>query len=350
MKKKFSIDGIQIGDGQPVFVIAEAGVNHNGDVDLAKRLIHEAQKVGADCVKFQTFNAERVVTQNAPKAAYQINNTDPKESQINMLRKLELPLQSYPELIKLCRKLGVVFLSTPYNVEDIDFLDNMGVTAYKLASIHLVEPYIIQYVASKGKPMIVSTGMATQAEVEQAVATLNRSGNDQFVLLQCTTDYPSALEDTNLLAMQTMREAFDTLVGYSDHTQNLTAATVAIGLGACVIERHFTLDRSLPGPDHSCSSEPEEFRQLVKQIREAEICLGSRLKSPTERELKNARIMRRSLVARHAIPAGTKLSWHNLTFKRPADGLSGQQADLILGKTARCKIDADQIITLDMIK
>jgi N,N'-diacetyllegionaminate synthase len=348
MQKTVNIGGVSIGLGHPVFIIAEAGVNHNGDIELAKRLVYEAKRVGADCVKFQTFKAERIITRDAPKANYQLQTTDPQESQFEMLRKLELSSEAYRDLIALCKEEDIVFLSTPYNIEDVDFLDELGVLAFKTASIHIAESYFLQYVARKGKPMIVSTGMAMLAEVDEAVRAIRETGNERFVMLQCTTNYPSRLEDANLRAMQTMRDAFDVLVGYSDHTQGDTACLVAVALGACVIEKHFTLDRSLPGPDQSSSADPAEFEQLATNIRQAEMVLGSSKKEPCEIERVNAGGMRRSIVARHRIPAGQIITQEMLTFKRPASGLRPALFSNIVGRVAVRDIEANQMLSWEM--
>lgn len=349
MVKVIEHGNVKIGWQHPVFIIAEAGVNHNGDIDMALRLVREAKRVGADCVKFQTFKAERVVTEKAPKAEYQMKATEPTESQIEMLRKLELPPEVYPDLMALCQSEGIFFLSTPYSIEDVEFLDRLGVFAFKVASGQAVEPYFLEHVAKKGKPILLSTGMCTLAEVDQAVRVIRDTGNEQIVLLQCTTNYPSSVADSNLRAMVTMGNALDVLVGYSDHTESLTAATVSVALGACVVERHFTLDKSLPGPDHSSSSDPEEFLELVKQIREAEVSLGSSLKWPSDVERKNALGMRRSIVARCKIRAGQVISEEMLTFKRPATGLTPALLPDLVGRVATYDIGADQALSWEMI-
>lgn len=349
MQKAIEISGISIGPRHAVFVIAEAGVNHNGDVKLARRLVREAKRVGADCVKLQTFKAERVITRDAPKAHYQLKTTDPGESQLDMLRKLELSLDAYQELIDLCDEQGIVFLSTPYNHEDVDFLDELGVPAFKLASIHVVEPSFLQYVARKGKPMVVSTGMATLAEVDEAVRAIRETGNEQFVLLQCTTNYPSRSKDANLRAMQTMRRAFDVLVGYSDHTQTDTACLVSVALGACVIEKHFTLDKTMPGPDHSSSADPEELQRLIENIREAQMVLGSGRKEPCEIEQANTVGMRRSIVARHRIRKGQLIAEEMLILKRPATGLRPSWLPEIVGRIAVEDIEPDQMLSWEVL-
>ena len=339
-----------VGFGSPVFVIAEAGVNHNGDLDLARRLVIEAKEAGADCVKFQTFQAERVVTVDAPKAAYQLENTDAKESQLDMLRKLELSPEVYVDLIHLCKQMDIVFMSTPYNIEDVDFLDELGVAAFKLASIHVAEPYFIDYVARRGKPVILSTGMATVDEVSNAVQTFLRTGNQQLILLQCTTNYPSQPKDANLRAITTMRTEFGVPTGYSDHTETDVACVASIALGACVIEKHFTIDKSLPGPDQSSSANPQEFRSLVQRLKEVQIALGTGVKEPCEIERVNAIGMRRSIVARTRILSGEVIQADTLTFKRPATGLVPSLMEDVVGKVAALTIEPDQMLTWEMIR
>lgn len=344
MTNVIEIDGRKIGEDHPVFIIAEVGVNHNGDLNIAKKLIREAARCGADCVKFQTFKADRVVTKDAPKASYQLKTTAVDESQESMLRNLEMQNHHYKEIIECCNDEGVVFISTPYNVEDVDFLDELGVPAYKLASIHAAEPWFSAYTARKGRPIILSTGMANLDEVDQTVRAIRETGNTDLVLLQCTTNYPSRLEDTNLRAMHTLAEVFGTLVGYSDHTQGDTACIVSIGLGATVIEKHFTLDKSMPGPDQSTSVNPEEFARLVKNIRNAEAILGSSVKEPCEMEKDNSVGMRRSIVAKCNIKQGDIITEAMLTFKRPSSGLSPRYMDEIIGKCAQEDISPDTLV------
>ncbi len=241
------VGNYKLGGSNPVFIIAEAGVNHNGDIELAKELIRKAKQSGADCVKFQTFKAEQVASAGAPKALYQMRSTDPAESQIDMLRALELKEGDYPELLRTCEEEEILFLSTPYNFKDADFLYGLGVSGFKIASGQLIEHPFLEHVAKRGKPLILSTGMGTLKEVEEAIEVIRKAGNDKIVLLQCTTNYPSPVEETNLRAMVTMREGCSVLAGYSDHTLGNTASIAAIALGACVLEKHFTLDKNLPG-------------------------------------------------------------------------------------------------------
>jgi N-acetylneuraminate synthase/N,N'-diacetyllegionaminate synthase len=348
--KSISIGRKTIGPGYPVFIIAEAGVNHNGDVAIAKKMLREAKLCGVDCVKFQTFKAERIVTKRSPKANYQLKTTNPIQSQMEMLRQLELSEQDFIELSRICAEENILFLSTPYDIEDVDFLDNLGVEAFKVASGQAVEHYFLDYIARKNKPVLLSTGMCTLAEVVDAVTVIRAAGNDQIVVLQCTTNYPAAVEDVNLLAMVTMRDAMKVVAGYSDHTEGLSCATAAVALGASVIERHFTLDKSLAGPDHTSSSTPDELIRLVQSIREVETCLGNGEKIPCASELRNASVMRRSIVAAVDIAAGTVFSLENLTLKRPASGLLGDRLNEVLGKTSACDIKSETVIDYSMIK
>ncbi len=350
MIKNISISGRSIGFENPCFIIAEAGVNHNGDPDLACRLIDAAADAGADAVKFQTYKTERIVTPQSPKAAYQLQTTDSLESQMAMLKKLELHPADYPSLISHCLKKNITFLSTPYDHEDVDFLYELSVPAFKVASGQAVEPYFLKHLASKGKPILLSTGMCTLAEVDDAVRVMKQEGNEQIIVLQCTTNYPSRLLDTNLLAMRTMGDALNVICGYSDHTVGNVAVSGAIALGARVIEKHFTLDKGMAGPDHSSSADPIEFKQLVQTVRDMELCLGSSVKQPSGVELENSLGMRRSLVAKRFIPADTPLSWENITLKRPGSGLNGRAVELVIGRMAQTDIAEDTMITLEMIR
>ncbi|KPA11435.1 N-acetylneuraminate synthase [Candidatus Magnetomorum sp. HK-1] len=334
-----------IGLNQPIFIIAEAGVNHNGDIELAKRLIHEAKNAGADCIKFQTFKAERLVLDNAPKAEYQKKTTNPSESQLKMLQKLELNEKAHKELFDYCQKTGITFLSTPYNKKDVDLLDQLGVQAFKLSSLHIVEPEFIKYVTDKAKPILMSTGMATLAEVDEAVGTIRSvRDDDEFILLQCTTNYPSLPEHANLRAMKTMENAFNVNVGYSDHTQSHTACIVAIALGAKIIEKHFTLDKNLEGPDHLSSETPETFKQLVSIIRETEQILGHGRKEPVNIEMLNAKDVRRSIVTAKKIQKGNVITKDCIEFKRPAKGISPKLLNQLLGRKVRKDIKENTIL------
>ena len=329
---------------EPVYIIAEVGVNHNGDLKLAKKLIQKAAACGANCVKFQTFKADRVVTNDAPKAVYQLKTTSKDESQLSMLEKLEMDMDSYREIMHCCEENGVLFMSTPYNIEDVDFLEELGVPAYKLASMHAAEPWFASYVAKTGKPVILSTGMATLDEVRLTVDAMRKTGNEQIILLQCTTNYPSLLEDTNLLAMQSLAKEFGLIVGYSDHTSNDIACIVSIGLGAKVIEKHFTLDKSMKGPDQSTSATPDEFSRLVKAIRSSELVFGSSIKQPCLIEKENMIGMRRSIVANKNIKKGEVMNELSITFKRPATGLNPKYFEELIGQRVTRNIAIDEQI------
>ena len=333
-----------IGVDQSCFVIAEAGVNHNGRTDLALALIQAARVAGADCVKFQTFSAERVANSRVEKAPYQRATTGAGGSQVDMLKALELPDNAYPEILAACHEAGLEFLSTPYGPEDADFLEKLGVQAYKIASAQIVELDFLSHIASKQQPILLSTGMATLAEVDQAVRTIRKAGNERLVLLQCTTNYPSRVEDANLRVLHVLREGFGVQVGYSDHTETPACCIAAVALGAVVVEKHLTLDKSMPGPDHAASADPAEFRELVDLLRQVEVARGSGRKEPTAAELVNRPFMRRSIVARTVIPAGAVLTSNLLTFKRPGTGISPARLEEVVGTHARVAIDSDQLI------
>jgi N-acetylneuraminate synthase/N,N'-diacetyllegionaminate synthase len=331
------------------YIIAEAGVNHNGSVELALQLVYEAKKSGADCVKFQTFKAGRIVTQTSPKAAYQLNVTDRNESQYQMLKQLELELDSYYKIIAECKKLGIDFLSTPYNIEDIDFLEMLGSTGYKIASGQLTEDGFLTYAANKKKKIIISTGMASMEEVFHAVETIRATDNNDIVVLQCTTNYPSDIEDANIMAMVAIKEACKVKVGYSDHVVNNYACFAAVSLGAEIIEKHFTLDKNFPGPDHSTSLTPPEFAELVNGIRCIENALGDGIKRPTDKEKENIYGMKRSLVVIEDMTVGTILEAKHVGYKRPMNGLHPNMISKILGKKLAKDLKKDEPINFDSI-
>lgn len=345
-----NIQGRTIGIGEPAWIIAEAGVNHNGDLRLALELVHAAKESGADCVKFQTFRAEDLVSRSSPKAQYQLETTDPGQSQFDMLKTLELQMEDFARLKEECDKIGICFLSTPYNVGDVDLLESIGTPAYKIASAMSVEPHLLRHVAKTGKPMLVSTGMCTLDEVQTSVNVMRNAGNDQILLFQCTTDYPARIEDANLLAMQTISKATGALVGYSDHSEGFTASIAAIAMGACAIERHFTLDRGMAGPDHQASSDPLQFRQLVQAIREVEAAMGWQEKRPSSREMANRAAMRRSIVAARPLAKGTQLTEADIAFKRPLSGLPPQDYEALLGKRLRTDMLLDQPFTWELVE
>jgi N-acetylneuraminate synthase len=345
-----SVSNRLIGPRQPVFVIAEAGVNHNGDLQLARQLIDVAVAAGADAVKFQTFQADRLVTPDAPKASYQVATTGAVESQLEMLRRLELSPEAHRELQTYSNEREIVFLSTPFDEEAADFLDQLNVPAFKISSGDLTNSPLLEHVAGKGKPVILSTGMSDLAELIEAVSVLNSAGCENPILLHCVSNYPASAADANLRAMQTIRAAFDVPVGFSDHTEGIDVALAAVALGACVIEKHLTLDRSLPGPDHRASLEPAELAQLVTSIRRIEIALGDGRKAPADSEVETARVARRSLVAVREIPAGAALEREMVVMRRPGTGLSPAMLPGLLGRRTARPIAAGALLDLAMFE
>lgn len=330
-------------------IIAEAGVNHNGSMETAFKLIDAAKEIGVDCIKFQTFQAENIVTKSSPKAFYQLNVTDKSESQYEMLKKLELGKEDFLRLKQYCDVKKIMFMSTPYNYEDVDLLNEIGVEAFKIASGQLVELPFLRYIARLKKKMIISTGMANLAEVYYAVEAIRSEGNDNVIVLQCNTDYPSKIEDTNILAMNTMQKALNVKVGYSDHVVNNYACYAAVALGAEVIEKHFTLDKNMEGPDHSCSLEPKEFKELIDGIRNIEMAMGTGVKTPSLSEQKNTFGMRRSIVAKIDIKKDEILSEKHFAYKRPANGLSPNIIEQFIGKKMLKDIFKDQPFTMNHI-
>ncbi len=337
-------------DSQRVFIIAEAGINHNGDLKMANQLVDVAEQAGADAVKFQTFKAERLVTPWAHKADYQMETTGSSESQLEMLQRLELSRDDHWNLYAYCREKEIVFMSTPFDEESADFLQELGVEVFKIASGEITNIPLLTHIARKGKPIILSTGMSTLEEVGMAIKAINESGNQDIVLLHCVSNYPTQPEDVNLRAIQTMREAFNLPVGYSDHTLGIDIAVAAVALGAGVIEKHFTLDRSLLGPDHKSSIEPDELKLLVRSIRRIEVALGDGCKKPKMCESKIAAVVRKSLVAACEIKAGTVLEKELIAIKRPGTGLSpSNMLFSVLGRKARVDIPKGKLISLDML-
>ncbi len=332
------------GDHQSVFVIAEAGVNHNGDIELAKKLVDIAVEAGADAVKFQTFKAKNIATRYASKARYQFKTTNSNESQYEMLKKLELGEGEFKELYRYARKKGIIFLSTPFDFESADFLEELGVPAFKISSTDLTNLPFLEYIAEKGRPIILSTGMGTLCEIEEAVNTIKNVGNEDIVLLHCITNYPTEFESLNLRAIQTLKATFKLPVGFSDHSRGIYAPIAAVALGAVVIEKHFTLNKNLSGPDHRASLDPEELREMITAIRLIEKALGDGIKRPTPEEEEIKKVVRRSIVAKVNIPKGAVITNEMLTFKRPGTGLPPKYYKEILGKKARRYIKADELI------
>jgi N,N'-diacetyllegionaminate synthase len=326
------IGGRAVGRGHPCFVIAEAGVNHNGDPALAHRLIDVAADSGADAVKFQTFRAEALVTRSAPKAAYQRETTDAGESQLEMLRRLELSPELHTDLMRHCQERGILFLSTPFEEESADLLERLGVPAFKIPSGEITNLPFLAHVARKRLPMIVSTGMSTMDEVTAAVETIRSEECDQIALLHCVSAYPADPAEANLRAMETLSRKFSVPGGFSDHTEGNTVALASVALGASIVEKHFTLDRSLPGPDNRASIGPDELAALVSGIRVVESALGDGAKLRTEGERDTARVARKSLVAAVDISAGTVLTRDLIAIRRPGTGLAPDRLESVLGR------------------
>ena len=347
---EIAIGGRRVGPDQPCFVIAEAGVNHNGDLELARRLVDAAAEAGADAVKFQTFSADRLATAAAPQADYQRRNTGIEESQRAMLRRLELPAEAHRELMARCRERGILFLSSPFDEDSADFLEELGVPAFKIPSGELTNAPFLVHVARKGKPLIVSTGMATLAEVRAAVETIRRAGDPPLALLHCVSSYPAQPADVNLRAMATLREAFATPVGFSDHTAGTDIALAAVALGASILEKHLTLDRTLPGPDHRASLEPAGLVALVQGIRQIEAAMGDGIKRPAKSEEDPARVARKSVVAACDLPAGCVLQRNHLLIRRPGTGLPPDRFESLLGRRTQKPVSAGAVLTEDLLE
>ena len=329
------------------YVIAEAGVNHDGDPAVALELVHAAREAGADAVKFQLFDAGELASPAAPKAAYQQRTTDPGESQLQMLKQLQLPEEAFVAIAAEAKRTGIDFLCTAYSERAVDVVDGLGVRAHKIASAQVVEPALIAHAASKGKPLLISTGMATMEEIGAALAAA-ATGN--VVLLQCTTDYPSAPEDANLRAIPALANRFGVPVGYSDHTTGTAAALAAIAFGAGVLEKHLTTSRARSGPDHAASLEPDELAEYVRMVREAESALGDGSKEPRGAELANRTAMRRSAVAATDIPAGTVVAREHLALRRPGDGISPAESELLIGRRALSDVAAGTQLRRDQFE
>jgi N-acetylneuraminate synthase/N,N'-diacetyllegionaminate synthase len=342
--KKIKIGNKLIGEEKPCFIIAEAGVNHNGSLELAKKLVDGAKEVGVDAIKFQTFKAEDLVTKKTEMASYQKKNMGKKESQFEMLKKLELTERDFIELKKYCDKKGIIFLSTPHTEDAIDFLESL-VPVYKIGSGDLTNLPFLEKVARKQKPIILSTGMATLNEIREAVNTIKKERNNKIILLHCTTNYPCPLEEVNLRAMLTLKKEFNLPVGYSDHTLGILVPIMAVAMGAKIIEKHFTLDKNLPGPDHKASLEPKELKEMVESIRNVEKALGNGIKRPTKNEEKIKSFVRKTIVAKVNIPKGIKITKEMLSIKRAGVGIEPKYLKKIIGKVAKKNIVKEEIIT-----
>lgn len=329
-----------------VYIIAEAGVNHNGNVELAKKMVEVAKKSGADAIKFQTFKAEQLVTTRLQKAEYQQKTTDKSESQLEMLKKLQLTQAEFIELKSCCSQIGIEFLSTPFDLESLEFLHHIGLKRWKIPSGEITNlPYLIKIAETK-LPVILSTGMATMEEVAEAINVLKKNGTVEMSLLHCTTEYPTPYNDVNLTAMNTMQREFSMPVGYSDHTMGIEISIAAVAMGATIIEKHFTLDRNMNGPDHQASLEPDKLREMVEAIRHVEEAMGDGIKQPAQSEIKNIHVARKSIVAKNSIAKGGILTEENLTVKRPGSGISPMKWFEVLGSKALRNFEEDELIEI----
>ena len=328
-----------------VYIIAEAGVNHNGSLETALRLVDEAKKAGVDCVKFQTFKTENLVSCYAKKADYQLLTTgNDSQFQQEMLKKLELSYDSFRVLKAYCDKKGICFLSTPFDADSIDFLNSIDMPFWKIPSGEVTNLPYLRMLAKTKKPVVMSTGMCNMGEIEAAITFLRGNGTEKISLLHCNSDYPTPFEDVNLNAMLTMKSKFGLDVGYSDHTQGIEVPIAAVALGATIIEKHFTLNREMEGPDHRASLEPKELALMVQSIRHIEQALGNGEKTPSPSERRNIEIIRKSIVARKHIKRGDYLTEENLTVKRPSSGISPMLWDEVVGTIAKRDFEEDELI------
>lgn len=340
---------IEIGNGSPTFIISEAGVNHNGDIETAKKLIDAAKEAGADAVKFQTFTPSNLVTSSAPRAEYQIRNIGGEESQFQMLQKLALPYTDFQILKDYCDHKEILFLSTPHTPDAVDYLNNL-LPCFKIGSGDLTNIPLLSQVAKTMKPIILGTGMATLDEVREALKAIHNEGNKSVVMLHCTTNYPCPGEEVNLMAMRTMIDDLDCLVGYSDHTQSTMLPSLAVSIGAVCIEKHFTLDKSLPGPDHKASLNPQELKEMIEQVRFTEKVMGSKVKCPTVSEEKIKMNTRKSIVANCNISKGQKVHSDMICVKRPGTGVLPKYYDRVVQHFAARDIQKDEVISWDMLR
>lgn len=345
----FKIDSSYIGEGNKVFIIAEAGVNHNGDINLAKKMVDKAKEAGVDAVKFQTFKSEKLVTQTAKMAEYQKNNIGKEESQFEMLKKLELSFDGFAELKSYCEEKGILFLSTPFDIESAIFLDSIGIEAFKIGSGDLTNIPLLDKVAKFNKPMILSCGMSNMGEIEDAINVVKINGNNEIAMLHCTSNYPAPIESINLNAMKTIENAFKVIIGYSDHTEGITIPIAAAALGAKIIEKHFTLDKNMEGPDHKASLDPEELKSMVEAIRKVELAMGNGIKECTTSEANTKEVARKSIVAGRNIKSGEILKEEDLDFKRPGNGLSPKLYKELIGKKVIKDIYKDEAINFGIM-
>jgi N-acetylneuraminate synthase len=351
MLKQIKIGNKKIGGYAPIFIVAEIGVNHNQNLQLAKESIKAAAASGADAVKFQTWKTENIILKDTTLASYQKPTQPPKTTQFDMLKRIELPYEWHKELKDYAEENDVIFFSTMEDTDSVDFLINeIKIPMIKVGSGDLTNYPLIDYTAAYGIPMVLSTGMSTLGEIEEAVEIIRSKKNDRLIVCQCTSDYPVQYHEVNLRALQTIASAFKVFVGFSDHTVSIECPIAAAALGICYLEKHFTLDNKLPGPDHKMSLNPRRFQEMVKVVRNTERALGDGIKTPTISELKNRPITQRRIVASRKIVKDEELNLNNITFKRANKGLNASFYKNIVGKRARCEIDKDELIQLEYFK
>ena len=341
--RKIKIANKLVAEGEPTFIIAEAGSNHDCNLEQAKKLIDIAADAGVDAVKFQTFSADKLVAKTSSEAEYM------ERSMYDIFEDIELPREWLPELVEYANRRGLICLSSTFDKEGVDLLDEIDVPAFKIASGELTNLPLLKYTAEKGKPMIVSTGASSMDEIKEAITVIESTKNEDVILLHCVSSYPAAVEDANLKSMVTMRQTFQLPTGYSDHTLGIVAPLAAVAMDAVMIEKHFTLDRSLHGPDHSYALEPQELKAMVENIRTVEKLLGSSVKQPTKAELKNRRLAGRSIFAKRDIPVGTIITEEMLALLRPVIGLQPKYLEAVVGRKARTNIKQYEPITWDKI-
>lgn len=349
--KKIKIGDRLVGEGEPCFIIAEAGSNHDGKLEQARQLIDVAEEAGADAVKFQTYSAEKLYSRKTPIMEYLKGNKLVKkdESVWDLIKKIEMSRRWHKPLADYCKEKGIIFLSTPFDLKAVDELEEVGMMAYKIASFEITHLPLLEYVAKKEKPIVLSTGMADLSDIELALDTIYKQANRYVILLHCAVGYPPKYDNLNLRAMQTMRQAFQLPVGFSDHALGITSSIAAVALGACVIEKHFTLDRKLKGPDHPFALEPDELKDMVQAIRDTEASLGSSIKKHTFAEKEMYRLARRSLVATRNIPKGTVITKEMIDVKRPGYGIHPKMMNVVIGRMAKVDLEEDDILTWEMV-
>lgn len=347
--KEFKIGKTKVGGDSPVFVIAEAGVNHNGDLNIAKEMVDAAVEFGASAIKFQTFKAEKLATKEAPKAEYQKELSQKEESQLDMLKKLELSKEETKDIFNYCEKKRIGYFSTPYGFETASILQELGTPAYKIGSSDIDNYPLLKQIAKYGKPVILSSGMSTLGEIVDSLNWLRDGGCKEIALLHCVTSYPAKFEDVNLRVLQTFQQAFDVPIGFSDHTLGIAVSLAAVALGAKLIEKHFTLDKNMVGPDHKASLEPEEMKSMIDGIRNIEKSLGSPVKRLLPSEIPIKEVARKSITAAKDIPKGTLITKAMLAVKRPGTGISPKYWKIIIGRKTKADIKKDEMISWKLV-